>query len=242
METPILAARMLARAATSRLRPRTAGYVMRRVSTRDDWAAVRSLRAAALESLGDIPAGSPSPTGDGHDTQPGTTTFLLARDGRSVATTRISVAVEGASATLPAARSFGGDLARVVRGTVVEASCILVDPAEEDRRNTLLRLFKSHLLACVACNADWLVTAAREAQMGFYRRTFGMEILGGAECLEGLALPRVLMGLRWRRSAAELARRIPLVAWTSLDERRFAMRGEVTFAERDAARDPHRCA
>jgi len=99
---------------------------------------------------------------------------------------------------------------------VVEASLTFVDPeAARDPQDALMRLFRVHLWRCAAENADGLVVAVRESQMGFYRRRFNMEILSGPEAWPHMAAPRVLMGLAWRQHSAQLLRRIPALAMGS---------------------------
>jgi hypothetical protein len=90
------------------------------------------------------------------------------------------------------------------------------------------------MLRCACENADWLVTAVREPQIGFYRRMFNMEILSGAERWPGMAAPRVLMGLDYREQAPLLFKRIPVLAVTDDDERDFAESGVITFRDRRA--------
>ena len=69
--------------------------------------------------------------------------------------------------------------------------------------------------------------AVAERQMGFYRRVFDMEILSGALPVRGFALPRVLMGLRFRERAALLYRRLPFLAPSGEDLRRYACGAEL---------------
>src|SRR5437763_401434 len=107
--------------------------------------------------------------------------------------------------------------------TVVEASFTVVNPVSSfDPKAALFHLFKAHMVHCAVENADWLIVAARDTQIGFYRRMFNMEILSGAEQFPGLATPRVLMGLEYRRQAALLFKRIPVLAVGEDDEREFA--------------------
>ena len=239
VDTHVFTARLLARASALRQRPEVAGYAMRRVSSCTDWAAVRALRRAALASHGDIASPAAEPRDDGYDTAPASQTFLLVRDGRPLGSTRATLSRGGAPARLPAMDAFARDV-RSAAGAeaVVEASLVVIDPGAADPAGALLRLFKAPLLACATGRAAWLLVAVRESQMGFYRRAFGMEILGGAECLAGLAVPRVLMGLRYREQASQLFRRFPVLAPTIRDEGRFAARGEVGFPD---GRDPLPC-
>ncbi len=120
---------------------------------------------------------------------------------------------------------------------------MVVDPASRmEPKTALFHLFKAHMLQCAAENADWLVIAVRDSQIGFYRRMFNMDILSGAEEYAGLAAPRVLMGLEYRAQAPLLFKRMPMLAVTDADESDFAASGIITFpdarrsaAKRDAA-------
>jgi hypothetical protein len=236
MDTPILAARLRDCAAAIRRVATRSGFAMRRAVSCEDWAAVRALRFAALASHGDVARSDGPVHGDRHDAEAATSTFLLTRNGRPVGSTRTTISRACRPARLPAMDAFERDLGFARGATnVVEASLTVVDPAAPDPASAVFHMFKAHVLACAACDADWLVAAVRETQMGFYRRAFGMEILGGAESVPGLAVRRVLMGLRYREQAALLFRRIPLLALTAADERRFAARGHVVFSEGRAA-------
>lgn len=210
----------------------TPGFTLRPVSTREDWRAVRALRFAALLSRGDVGAHSAAGYADAHDAAANAVTYLLARNGRPIASTRSSVRSASRPGPLPAMDAFAEQM-RVALGadaTVVEASLTVIEPsARVDGNVALFHLFKAHMLACAARRADWLVTAVRESQMGYYRRMFNMEILTGAECVPGMALPRVLMGLRYREQAALLFKRFPALAVSEADEHRFAATGEITF-------------
>ncbi len=220
-------------------------YEMRRVACPEDWDSVHAIRFAALSSRGDAGFGTPQACGDAHDRAPNTSTFLLLRNGRPVGCTRSSVTGARRPAPLPAMDVFGPQMGTALGpdATVVEASFMLVDPRAADPTAALFHLFKAPMLACAIANADWLVAAVRDVRMGFYRRMLNMEILSGAETLPGLAAPRVLMGLRFRQQALLLARRIPLLAMTGEDERRFEASGEVSFgAPRSAAGAPRRSA
>jgi hypothetical protein len=208
------------------------GFTLRRVSTREDWSVVRALRFAALASRGDVGARPEAGYADGHDTAPNTITYLLERNSAPVASTRSSLRSPARAATLPAMDAFAEAMRSALEpeATVVEASLTVVHPsASVDANVALFHLFKSHMLACAAERADWLVTAVRETQMGYYRRMFNMEILTGAEAVPGMAYPRVLMGLRYREQAALLFRRFPALAVSDADERRFVATGEISF-------------
>ncbi len=107
--------------------------------------------------------------------------------------------------------------------TIVEASLSVIEPdLPGDSRDALFHLLKAPMLRCSLENADWLLVAVPESQIGFHRRMFNMDILSGSEPYPGFALPRVLMGLDYRRDAAVLYRRIPALAASAADERALA--------------------
>jgi hypothetical protein len=195
--------------------------VLRPVASREDWAAVRALRFAALSRCGDIPA-CPLPTyGDAYDAAPGARTYMLAEGGRAIGSTRCMHSQGEGGARLPALEAFRGELdAAIAAAPIVEASLTLLD-APMDRALAHLRLFRVHMTACAALEAEWLLAAVRETEMGFYRRVFGMEILTGAARWAGLAMPRVLMGLPFRERAPALCRRLPILAPGATDVQRF---------------------
>jgi hypothetical protein len=140
------------------------------------------------------------------------------------------VAAAGEPATLPAAAVFPREMDHLAQGVrVVEASLTVIDPAVSDVPTAMFHLFRAHMLACAAAEAGWLVAMVRDTQIGFYRRVFDMEILSGAEREPGLAVPRVLMGLRPGEQSARLARRIPLLAVAGADVHRFEEDAVVTF-------------
>ena len=107
-----------------------------------------------------------------------------------------------------------------------------MDPAAGDRRVPFLHLLKAHILQCETQNADWLVAAVRESEIGFHRRMLGMEILSGPETWPGMAMPRVLMGLQYREQEPRLVKRFPMLAVTLADEAEYAATGAVRFARR----------
>jgi hypothetical protein len=197
---------------------------IRRVRSPDDWRTVRALRFDALAASREIDAPQARSYTDAFDEAPETATYLLARSGHAVGTTRSSVRSPRVGSALPSERVFGAEM-RTAFGTqavIVEASLTFVDAKDAvDPQETLMRLFKMHVWRCAAENADALVVAVREPQMGFYRRRFNMEILSGAERYPGLATPRVLMGLGWREHSAELLRRIPVLAASAEDGAAF---------------------
>jgi hypothetical protein len=230
MNIALLSARLLRRPGRSPTAAAPTPYVMRRAASREDWSQVRALRYAALAHHEDLSGAADGACGDAHDARAGTTTFVLLRDGAPLASTRTTIAAAGEPATLPAMQTFPREVEGLANGDrVVEASLTVVDPAAEDPRAAIFRLYRAHMLACAATGAGWLVTTVRDTQIGFYRRVFDMEILSGAEMAAGLAVPRVLMGLRPRDAYERLARRIPLLAVSAIDAQRFEDEALVTF-------------
>jgi hypothetical protein len=203
---------------------RSAGFQIRRVSTREDWATVRALRYEALIGRGEIGESAERAYGDEHDSALNASTFLLERNARPIGSTRSSVSSAKRRWRLPAMEVFAAEIDAALGSdaTLVEASLTVVDPgASVDPKVALFHLFKAHMLHCAAENADWLLVAVRDTQMGFYRRMFNMEILSGVELLPGLASPRVLMGLEYRGQAPLLFKRIPVLAVSDAEEREF---------------------
>jgi len=212
---------------------------MHRVASRDDWSRVRALRYEALASRGDIAASEERAHCDPHDLALNSTTFLLTRSSRALGSTRSSVSSPSRRCSLPAMDVFEREMLASIglESTVVEASLMVVDPATHaDRRMVLFHLLKAHMLQCASENADWLVVAVGDGEIGFYRRMLNMEILSGAERCPGMESPRVLMGLQYREQAALLSRRIPILAVTLADEAEYAASGMVRFAQRQALR------
>ena len=212
-----------------------AGFAMHRVANRDDWMRTRALRYEALASRGDIVPAEERCHADSHDLALNSSTFLLARHGRAVGSTRSSVSAPNRRWTLPAMEVFNREIQASIglEATVVEASLMVVDPATSvDRRLVLLHLLKAHMLHCGCECADWFITTVRDTEIGFYRRMLNMEILSGAESCPGMAAPRVLMGLEYREQAAMLFKRLPMIAVTLADESEFASSGAVRFAQR----------
>ena len=209
------------------------GFEMRRVATREDWSEVRSLRFDALRERAEIGDNDEGGYGDDHDSALNSTTFLLSRNARPIATTRSSVSSANRRWALPAGDAYATEVAALgADATIVEASLMAVDPASQvEPKTVFFHLFKAHMLQCASENADWLVIAVRDSQIGFYRRMFNMEILSGAEKYAGLATPRVLMGLEYRAQAALLFKRMPMLAVTDADERDFAASGVITFPD-----------
>lgn len=206
---------------------RTSPATLKRAVAGEDWAAARALRFATMVREGDVaPSESPA-SADPLDGAAGSATFLLVEHGRVLGSTRCSHSASGSHAPLPAAQSFAAEIReRSARAPVVEASFTVVDRAA-DRARSLMRLFKAHTTACAAVDAEWLVAAVTERHMGFYRRVFDMEILAGAMPVRGHALPRVLMGLRFRERAGVLYRRLPFLAPSGEDLRRYASGAEL---------------
>lgn len=217
--------------ANARLRS-APGFELRRAASREDWARVGALRYAALRAHGEIADDSKRAFDDGLDTLPGSATFVLARNHRDVGSTRSSVRSARRPAALPSTRAFGAEIQAALGAdaTIVEASLTVTDPAAcVDPTVALFHLFKAHMLHCAAENADWLIVAVREAQMGFYRRMFNMEILTGVQAVPGLATARIVMGLEYRAQAALIFKRIPLLAVEAAEELRFAKAGAISF-------------
>jgi hypothetical protein len=197
---------------------------IRRVRAPQDWRTVRALRFDALQANREIDPAGPRAYADPFDEAPNTSTYLLATGPQAVGTTRSSVRAPRMGVPLPSERVFASEMRAAfgAHAVMVEASLTFVDAgAQVDSQEALMRLFKMHVWRCAAENADALVVAVREPQMGFYRRRFNMEILSGAERFPGLATPRVLMGLAWREHSSELLRRIPTLAASAEDEAEF---------------------
>jgi hypothetical protein len=210
------------------------GFAMHCVATREDWSRTRSLRYASLLEQGDIEANAERSYSDGHDREAEGATFLLTRDRRPMGTVRASLDSPLRCGTLPSMDAFEREIRAAIGldSTTVEASLLANDSTSSlDRRVTLLHLLKGPLLICTLANADWLIIAVREEEIGFYRRMLNMEILSGAETYWGMAAPRVLMGLQYRENAALLFKRIPLLAVTDGDVRQYAASGFVRFAD-----------
>ena len=208
---------------------------MHRVASRDDWSLVRALRYEALASRGDVARGDERSYADPHDLALNTSTFLLTRNGRAIGSTRVSAISPNRRWTLPAMDSFAREVQASVglECKVVEASLTVIDPATSaDPRIVLFHLLKAHMLACATENADWLLAAVRDTEIGFHRRMLNMEILSGAESCPGMATPRVLMGLQYPEHAALLFKRIPLLEVTLADEAEYVTSGGVRFPQR----------
>jgi hypothetical protein len=210
------------------------GFEMRRVSSRGEWGQARSLRYQALRHRNEIGASDEEAYGDRHDAALNSATFMLTRNARPLGCTRSSVSSANRRWLLPASEAFEREIQSSIGldSTIVEASLMVVDPASPlEPKNALFHLFKAHMLHCSMENADWLIVAVPDSQIGFYRRMFNMEILSGAEQYAGMSTPRVLMGLEYREQAPLIFKRMPVLAVTEADERDFATAGVITFAE-----------
>jgi hypothetical protein len=210
------------------------GFEMRCVVTREDWARVRELRYDAMLADGDIAASPERSVADAHDRETDSATFLLTREGRAAGTIRANMSSPGRFGALPSM----GVVAREIRAsigaqcTAVEASLMAVDPGSKvDRRVALFHLLKGPMLLCALVNADWLLCAVRETQIGFYRRMLNMEILSGAEHFPGMDASRVLMGLQYHEHSALLFKRLPVLAVSRADQLEYANTGCIPFAE-----------
>ena len=212
---------------------RAANVEMRRVTLREEWDQVRSLRYLALRSRGDIPERRDARFGDEHDEVPNAMTFLLTEGVRPVGTTRSSVGRSSEPGSLPAGAAFGREIEAAVgsEATAVEASLSFVDAEfAGDPRAALVHLFKAQILVCALEGADWLLAAVAESRIGFYRRVFDMEILSGPEICPGRLAPSVLMGMNVRRHLAMLVRRMPDIAVTDADHAAFVATGRILLA------------
>lgn len=210
----------------------TAPFALRRVESRQDWDEVRSVRTRALRRRADIPEEAEGFPDDGHDGALNSMTFLLTRNGRAAGCTRSSVSSARRRWPLPAIEVFHREIEAAIgwERTLVEATLTLVDPdLAGDARVALFHLYKGQMLRCALDDADWLLAAVPESQIGFHRRMFNMEILSGSERCPGLAQPRVLMGLDYRSQAPVLFRRLPTLAVSPEDAREFRAHGRVPF-------------
>jgi hypothetical protein len=199
-----------------------AAFELRRVETREDWREVRELRKRALGSRGDLEESLDAFPGDGFDSALNTATFLLWLHRRPAGSTRTSVSSASQRWPLPAIEAFRRPIEVAIGwdATIVEASLNVIDPTlAGDSRDALFHLLRAPMRRCALEDADWLIVAVLESQIGFHRRMFNMEILSGSEICPRLALPRVLMGLDYRRQAPVLYRRIPALAWSEAGER-----------------------
>jgi hypothetical protein len=212
--------------------PSPAGFALHRVESRPEWSEVRALRDRALRRRGEIAEDAEGFPDDGHDTALNTVTFLLTRHGRAAGTTRSSVSSAARRWPLPCIEPFAHEIESTIGwdATILECSLTLVDPElTGDARDAFFHLFKAQMLRCALEDGDWLLAAVPETQIGFYRRMLNMEILSGCERYPRLCLPRVLMGLEYRRHAAALFKRIPTLAIDELDARAYQASGCIDF-------------
>ena len=196
-----------------------------RVRTPEQWRTVRALRFEGLAARAEIAPSAVHAFADEFDGAPNTTTYVLTCRERALGTTRTSVRAPSQPAALPSQRVFARELDAAFGSdaAVIEASLTFIDATlAGDPHEALSRLFKVHMLQCGMHDADALVAAVREPQMGLYRRMFGMEILSGAEPYPGMRMPRVLMGIAFRTHAPALLRRMPALATTAEEEAEFA--------------------
>jgi len=96
-------------------------------------------------------------------------------------------------------------------------------------RTTYFHLLKAHMLQCLLVDADGLVMAVREPEIGFHCRMLNMEILSGPEPYPDEER-RVLMGLDIRRHAQALSKRLPIIAIAGNDPGVFMSTGRVAFS------------
>ena len=205
--------------------PAVRSPTLERVTQRRDWQMARRVRYEALAARGDVPASAAAAYSDIHDAALNAATFLLHDGVHVLGTTRSSAASSRRRWRLPAHDVFAAEIERSFGGeaTLVEASLTLVAPQAEDPKVALIHLFRAHMAHCAAEDADFLLAAVREAQIGFFRRMFNMEIVSGPERCPGLALPRVLMALDYRAQARLLAKRLPALAGGGPDDLAFAL-------------------
>lgn len=209
----------------TRAEPPQPVYALHRVESVADWGCVAQVR----DRCGHV----------GHEAQDGAVnaiTFLLEKRGTPVGTTRTMVSSAKCPGPLPALAVFRREIDAAVGldATLVEAGRTSVDPAAPgDSRTALFHLFKAHMLHCILEDADCLLMAVREAEIGFYQRMLSMEMLSGPEHYPGSVAPRVLMGLDVRARSHLLVKRIPMIAVTSRDYESFRATGRLPFGGRD---------
>jgi hypothetical protein len=213
-------------------------FQLARVASAADWDHVLALRYRALLQRGDIPENASQRHGDEHDPALHAMTFLLRRNGRPAGTTRTMLSANQRRWPVPAAAVFQRELdsALGTDATYIEMGLTAVGPApQDDPRIALFHLFKAAVVHGLLENADWVITAVRENQIGFYGRMFNMQILSGPEALPGLAHPRVLMGLDFRDQMRILEKRIPTLVVTPSELDEFAASGAVETSPRSLA-------
>lgn len=197
--------------------PAPPAFSLRRAATADDWAQVAEVR---------VRTGHPGIEPADH--APGAVTFLLERRAVPIATSRTSLSSPDDPDALPAQRAFARELEAAYGpgARLVEAS----RTADlSGSRTTYFHLLKAHMLQCLLVDADGLVMAVREPEIGFHCRMLNMEILSGPEPYPDEER-RVLMGLDIRRHAQALSKRLPVLAITGNDPGVFLATGRVPFS------------
>ena len=203
-------------------------FQLARVASGADWDHVLGLRYRALLQRGDIPENAAQRHGDEHDPALHAMTFLLRRNGQPAGTTRTMLSANQRRWPVPAAAVFQREIdsSLGMDATFIEMGLTAVGPApQDDPRTALFHLFKAAVVHGLLENADWVITAVRENQIGFYGRMFNMQILSGPEIMQGLAMPRVLMGLDLRHQMRILEKRIPTLATTAAELDEFLATG-----------------
>ena len=127
--------------------------------------------------------------GDEHDLALHAMTFLLRRNGQPAATTRTMLSATNRRWPVPAAAVFQ----REIEEALGRRCDLHRDGAHRRRarRRRTIRAPRSSTSSRRAVvhglleNADWVVTAVRENQIGFYGRMFNMQILSGPETAAG---------------------------------------------------------
>ena len=213
-------------------------FSLGRVASGADWDAVLALRYRAFLQRGDIPESPAERFGDEHDLALHATTFLLRRNGQAAATTRTMLSATNRRWPVPAAAVFQREIEKALGpdATFIEMGLTAVGPVpQDDPRTALFHLFKAAVVHGLLENADWVITAVRENQIGFYGRMFNMQILSGPEQLAGLAMPRVLMGLDFRDQMRILEKRIPTLVVTPSELDEFVASGQIETGPRLAS-------
>lgn len=207
-------------------------FALHLVAQPEHWDQVRAIRYRAHRQAGTIAPAPAERCGDAWDASPGAMTFLLARGGQPIATTRTCASSAARRCDYGALAAYAKEIAAAIppEATVVEASHAVVDPAVRgDSKTALFHLFKAHMLRCHLEDADWLLIAVGTGEIGFYRRMLDMEMLSGPEPYPGLEAPKVLMGLDFRQGARTIAKRIPALAVGAADLAEFAASGRIPF-------------
>ncbi len=213
-------------------------FSLGRVASAADWDEVRALRYRALLQRGDIRENPEQRFGDEHDLALHATTFLLRRNGQPTGTTRTMLSATNRRWPVPAAALFRREIEGALGpdATYIEMGLTAVGPVPlDDPRTALFHLFKASVVHGLLENADWVITAVRENQIGFYGRMFNMQILSGPEQLAGLSMPRVLMGLDFRDQMRILEKRIPTLVVTPSDLDEFLASGQIETGPRPAS-------